>query len=111
MMASLIVVSSLFQFAVAVWLPLLRRIITPVVSGTVMMLIASTIVPIALDLLDDVPEGAPATAAPCIAAVTLVVATALALRASGAWRLWSRSSALRLAVQSPHCSDCTTFNE
>ena len=89
MMASLIVVSSLFQFAVAVWLPLLRRIITPVVSGTVMMLIASTIVPIALDLLDDVPEGAPATAAPCIAAVTLVVATALALRASGAWRLWS----------------------
>ena len=89
MMASLIVVSSLFQFAVAAWLPLLRRIITPVVSGTVIMLIASTIVPIALDLLDDVPEGAPATAAPCIAAVTLVVATALALRASGAWRLWS----------------------
>ena len=89
MMASLIVASSLFQFALALWLPLLRRIITPVVSGTVVMLIASTIVPIALDLLDDVPEGAPAAAAPCIAAVTLVVATALALRASGAWRLWS----------------------
>ena len=89
MMASLVVISSLFQFALAFWLPLLRRIITPVVSGTVIMLIASTIVPIALDLLDDVPEGAPAIAAPCIAAVTLVVATALALRASGAWRLWS----------------------
>ena len=89
MMASLVVISSLFQFALAFWLPLLRRIITPVVSGTVIMLIASTIVPIALDLLDDVPEGAPAIAAPCIAAVTLVVATALALRASGAWRVWS----------------------
>ena len=53
------------------------------------MLIASTIVPIALDLLDDVPPDAPAAASPCVAAVTLLVATALALRASGAWRLWS----------------------
>ena len=89
MMASLVVVSSLFQFALAAWLPLLRRIITPVVSGTVIMLIASTIVPIAFDLLNDVPEGAPTAAAPCVAGVTLVTATALALRASGAWRLWS----------------------
>ncbi len=89
MMATLVVVSSLFQFILAAWLPLLRRIITPVVSGTVIMLIAFTIIPIALDLLDDVPEDAPAVAAPCIAAVTLVAATALALRASGAWRLWS----------------------
>ena len=89
MMASLVIVSSLFQFPLAVWLPLLRRIVTPVVSGTVLMLIASTVVPIALDLLDNVPEGSPGAAAPTIAAVTLIVATALALRASGAWRLWS----------------------
>ena len=88
-MASLVVVSALSQFALAAWLPMLRRIITPVVSGTAIMLIASTVVPIALNLLDDVPEGAPAAAAPSIAAVTLVVATALALRGSGAWRLWS----------------------
>ena len=89
MMASLVVVSSLAQFAVAAWLPLVRRIVTPVVSGTAIMLIASSVVPIALDLLDDVPEGVPASAALAIAAVTLVVATALALRGSGAWRLWS----------------------
>ena len=88
-MASLVVVSSLSQFALAAWLPMLRRIITPVVSGTAIMLIASTVVPIALDLLDDVPEGVPASAAPSIAAVTLLVATALALRGSGVWRLWS----------------------
>ena len=89
MMASLVVVSSLLQFALAMWLPLLRRIITPVVSGTVIMLIAYTIVPIALDLLDDVPDGSSPIAAPSIAGVTLAVATAMALRASGAWRLWS----------------------
>ena len=89
MMASLVVVASLFQFAVAAWLPLLRRIITPVVSGTVIMLIAAAIVPVALDLLDDVPEDASPLAAPCIVVVTLVVATALALRLTGVWRLWS----------------------
>lgn len=89
MMASLVVVSALVQFALAAWLPMLRRIVTPVVSGTATMLIASSVVSIALDLLDDVPEGVPAAAAPSIAAVTLVVATALALRGSGAWRLWS----------------------
>ena len=89
LMASLVVVSSLFQFALAFWLRLLRRIITPVVSGTVIMLIASTIVPIALNLLDDVPDSASPFAAPCIAGATLLVATGLALRASGNWRLWS----------------------
>ncbi len=35
LLASLIVVSSLAYLALALWLPLLRRIITPVVSGTV----------------------------------------------------------------------------
>ena len=44
-MASLVVVSSLFQFALAVRLSLLRRIFTPVASGTVIMLIAATVMP------------------------------------------------------------------
>ncbi len=89
LMASLVVVSSLLQFALAKWLPLLRRIVTPVVSGTVIMLVAATVVPIALDMLDDVPAATPGIAGPTVVAVTLLLATALALRASGAWRLWS----------------------
>ena len=89
LMASLVVVSSLLQFALARWLPLLRRIVTPVVSGTVIMLVAATVVPIALDMLDDVPAATPGIAGPTVVAVTLLLATALALRASGAWRLWS----------------------
>ena len=44
-MASLIVVSSLFQFLLAAKLSLLRRIFTPVVSGSVIMLIAATVIP------------------------------------------------------------------
>ena len=88
-MASLIVISSLAQFALAVWLPLVRRVITPVVAGTVVMLIASTVVSVGFDQIDNVPEGTPGYAAPVTAAVTLVVAVTLALRATGAWRLWA----------------------
>ena len=88
-MASLILVSALFQFAMAAWLPLLRRIITPVVSGTALMLIAVSVSPIAFNMLMNVPEDAPPLAAPSVFAITLAVTIALVLRASGVWRLWS----------------------
>ena len=89
LLASLIAVASLAYLALAVWLPLLRRVITPVVSGTVLMLIAVTILPIALDRVQEMPESAPETSGPIVAALTLAVATGLALRVTGAWRLWS----------------------
>ena len=89
LLTSLIIVSSLSYLALALWLPLLRRIITPVVSGTVLMLIAVTILPIALDRVQEMPQGASAASGPIVAALTLAVATGLALRVSGAWRLWS----------------------
>ncbi len=53
------------------------------------MLIAVKVLPIALDRVKEVPDGAPGLSGPIIAVVTLVVATGLALRVSGAWRLWS----------------------
>ena len=89
LMASLIVVSSLFQFALAARLSLLRRIITPVVSGTVIMLIAVTVMPIVFGLLKEVPEGTPTAAAPMAAGTTLAVLAVLTLRAPVAWRLWA----------------------
>ncbi len=89
MMASLIIVSSLFQFVLAARLSLLRRIFTPVVTGTVIMLIAVTVMPIVFDTAADVPEEASSAAAPVVALVTLVTVAALVLRAPPAWRLWS----------------------
>ena len=89
LLATLIVASALFQFLLAARLSLLRRIITPVVSGTVIALIAVTIVPIVFDMLDDLPANAPAGAAPACAAATVGAIAALALRATGAWRLWA----------------------
>ena len=88
-LASLIVLSSLFYLALAAWLPLLRRIITPVVSGTVLMLIAALILPIAFDRLQEVPEGSSLAAGPCVAAVMVVASTMLMLRGSRTWRPWS----------------------
>ena len=88
-MATLIVVSSLFQFALAARLSLMRRIFTPTVSGTVVMLIAATVMPLVFDSLTDVPEGTPPLAAPTAALVALVTVIALILRAPAKWRLWA----------------------
>ncbi len=88
-MASLIVVSSLFQFLMAWRLSLLRRIFTPVVSGTVIMLVAATVMPVILGTLTDVPDGTSQAAAPAAALATIAVVVALVLRGPPAWRLWS----------------------
>ena len=88
LLATLVAISALFQFLLSERLSLLRRIITPTVAGTVIMLIAVTVMPIIFGMLADVPEGTSPAAAPASAAATLVVIAALALRATGAWRLW-----------------------
>ncbi len=93
-LASLIVVSSLFQFAMAAWLPFLRRIVTPIVAGTALMLIAVAVMPIAVGRLTDVPAGAPEGGGLIAAGVTLAVATGMVLRASGVWRLWAPLSGI-----------------
>ncbi len=89
LMASLVVVSALFQFALAARLSVLRSIFTPVVSGTVIMLIAATIMPIVYDMLSDAPEGTTSFAPPLVAIVTILVVVVLVLRAPASLRLWS----------------------
>ena len=84
LLATLVTVSALFQFALSARLSLFRRILTPTVAGTVTMLIPVTIMPIIFDMLTDVPDGA----APVSTLATLIVTVAVTLRASGVWRLW-----------------------
>ncbi len=88
-LASLIVLSAFFYLAVSAWLPRLRRIITPTVSGIVLMLIAAMILPVAFDRLKEVPAGTPELAGPGVAMVTVIVTALLALRGPVSWRLWS----------------------
>ena len=89
MLATLVVASALFQFALARRLSLFRRILTPTVAGTVIMLIPVTVMPIIFGMLKGVPEGSPEAAAPVSALVTVLVITAIALKAAGALRLWA----------------------
>ena len=110
MLATLVVISALFQFVLAARLSLLRRVLTPTVAGTVIMLIAVTVMPIVFDTLKDVPEGAPPLSAPLSALVTVLVITGLALKATGSLRLWAPSSVWSSVRWSPDCSASTTWH-
>ena len=89
MLATLVILSSLFQFAFSARLSLFRRVLTPTVAGTVIMLIAVTVMPIIFDMLTDVPEGVPSQGAPFSALATILAICAVALKAKGPLRLWA----------------------
>ncbi|MDE2847444.1 MAG: SulP family inorganic anion transporter [Gemmatimonadota bacterium] len=89
LMATLIIVSSLFQFLLSARLSLLRRILTPVVTGTVIMLIPVSITPVVFRMLGDVPEGFPESSAPFMVLATLLVTIVIALKAKSSLRLWA----------------------
>ena len=91
LLMTLIVASSLVQFPLAAKLGLLRRIITPTVGGTAIMLIAVTVMPIAFGLLSKLPPlpGAEPAGAPASAAVTFLVIVAVSIFGARRWRLWS----------------------
>ncbi|MXZ91717.1 MAG: hypothetical protein F4W95_02155 [Chloroflexi bacterium] len=89
LLVSLLLVSAVCYLAVPTWLPLLRRIITPAVSGTVLMLISVSILPVTLDVIGEAPEGTSPAAGLYVVAATLVVSTLLTMRAPGRWRAWS----------------------
>ena len=88
LLASLVIASSLFQFLLAGRLALLRRILTPAVGGTVIMLISVTVMPILFDFLDNVPEGSPLIAGQISALTTIAVTLFVVLRFTGPVRLF-----------------------
>ena len=89
MLAVLIIASSLVQFLLASRMALLRRVFTPTVAGTVLILIPVTLTPMILRKLAEVPAGAATATGPVVAGVTLAVTVLVPLRFSGALRLWA----------------------
>ena len=91
LLMTLVVISSLFQFYFAGRLSTLRRIVTPTVGGTVIMLIAVSVFPIAFELLNKVPESLHAGpfAAPITATTTFAVIIGIALFGTRTLRLWA----------------------
>ena len=89
LLAVLVVASSLFQFLLAARLSLFRRMVTPVVAGTVLMLIAVTVMPLVFDMVSASPEGKSDWSAPMSALVTIALVIVIALKSSGSLRLWA----------------------
>ncbi len=89
LLVTLVVVASLFQFLLSARLALFRRILTPTVSGTVLMLVPVTAMPEIFGMLDQVPAGSPSHVAPLSALATVVVIVVIALKARGGMRLWA----------------------
>ena len=88
LLGALVIASALFQYVIAARLALLRRVVTPVVSGALVVLVAATVVPLGFAMLARVPESAPPAAAPTIAAVTALTVVGLMLRAPRRLRAW-----------------------
>ena len=89
LLAVLMLVLSLSQFVFSARLSLFRRILTPTVMGTVIMLTPVTVMPVIFDQLKNVPTGVPPSAAPLSALATLFVITVIVLKAKGQFRLWA----------------------
>ncbi len=94
LLGTLVVAAALGQFVLASRLALLRRVITPVVSGTLIALVSVTVMPVAFAMLTRVPAGAPAAAAPTITVVTFLAVVGLMLRGPRFARAWTPVLAL-----------------
>jgi NCS2 family nucleobase:cation symporter-2/xanthine permease XanP len=89
LLMSLIVVSSLFEFLLAHHLILLRRIITPLVGGTTIMLLAVTVMPYAFMQFPPLAAGDAAYQAPLVAFVSLTTILGFSFFGSAQMRLWA----------------------
>ena len=89
LLGTLIVMSSIVQFFLGAKMAMLRRVFTPTVAGTVLMLIPVSLAPIIFDKLTEAPAGVSEAAAPVTGIVTLATVVLVALRLSGAWRVWA----------------------
>ncbi len=85
-LTALVLVSAALQLVISRWLFILRRIVTPTVGGTVMMILSITLASVVPRLMQDVPDEP--VGGPITALITLAVIAALILRGSAILRLW-----------------------
>ena len=94
LLATLVVISAVAQGALSARLSLLHRVLTPIVTGTVIMLLPVTVMPILFGMLNELPSGAPAHAGPLSAAVTISTIVGITLKAKGTLRLWAPAAGI-----------------
>ncbi|MYA33842.1 MAG: hypothetical protein F4164_13155 [Gemmatimonadales bacterium] len=94
LLATLVVISAVAQGVLSARLSLLHQVLTPIVTGTVIMLLPVTVMPILFDMLNELPPGAPAHAGPVSAAVTISAILGIALKAKGTLRIWAPAAGI-----------------
>lgn len=87
-LTTLILVSGLLQIVISKWLFILRRLVTPIVGGTVMMILSITLASVVFALLDEASLVDPVSA-PLTAFGTLLVVAVLTFRGTAVLRLWA----------------------
>ena len=87
-LTTLILVSGLLQLVISKWLFILRRLVTPIVGGTVMMILSITLASVVFALLDEASLVEPVSA-PLTAFGTLLVVAVLTFRGTAVLRLWA----------------------
>ena len=87
-LTALVLVSGAFQLVISKWLFILRRLVTPTVGGTVMMILSITLASVVFGLLNEASEAEPVSA-PLTALATLAIVAALTFRGSAVLRLWA----------------------
>ena len=89
LLATLVIAMALLQFAFSARLALFRRVLTPTVTGTIILLTPVTVMPVVFEQLNNVPEAGSRVGGALAALVTLTVVVGIALRARGRARLWA----------------------
>ncbi|MDE0060386.1 MAG: hypothetical protein OXI22_03530 [Defluviicoccus sp.] len=89
LLSALMVALALCQFAFSARLSLFRQILTPTVTGTVLMLTPVTVMPVIFEQLGNVLEGAAPVGAILSAGTTVLVIAAIVLKADRVTRLWA----------------------
>ena len=84
---ALVIITAIFQLVISKWLFILRRVVTPTVGGTVMMILSITLASVVPRLLQDA-SSENSLGANLTALATLAVISALILRGSAVIRLW-----------------------
>ena len=87
-LTTLMLVAAALQVVISRWLFILRRIVTPTVGGTIMMILSITLAYVVFGLLDEASAAEP-VAAPVTALVTLIVVGAFTMRGTAVLRLWA----------------------
>ena len=83
LLATLVIAAALLQMAISTRLSLARRVLTPAVTGSVIMLAPVSVMPSLAALLNQTPAEAPFAAAPICALVTVALMVGIGLKGNG----------------------------